>query len=155
MDRVDEQLKAEVARWAAYYDHRLKLGNKPIFHLEGWSFICTSHRWQVLHCLQHSSPKSCTFKSLSSRVTWIREMRKANEHGSCGLPCCCYSDCMQGRHCYNKRFMTTICRFPLPPLIGLPMSKRTSRGLAHKYRWACHKGVSPIVSGRDHRSRMS
>ena len=35
MDRVDEELKPQVAQWAAHYDHRLKLGNKPIFHLEG------------------------------------------------------------------------------------------------------------------------
>jgi len=36
MDRIDEQLKAQVAEWAAFYDHRLKLGNKPIYHLEAF-----------------------------------------------------------------------------------------------------------------------
>ena len=37
LDRVDEALKADVAYWAAFYDHRLKQGNKHIFHLEGQS----------------------------------------------------------------------------------------------------------------------
>jgi replication factor C subunit 3/5 len=35
MDRVDEELKADVVYWAAFYEHRLRLGSKPIFHLEG------------------------------------------------------------------------------------------------------------------------
>ena len=34
---MDEALKADVAYWAAFYDHRLKQGNKHIFHLEGQS----------------------------------------------------------------------------------------------------------------------
>ena len=47
IERVDEDLKAEVAYWAAFYEHRLKLGSKPIFHLEGEllfqavPFLCT------------------------------------------------------------------------------------------------------------------
>ncbi|GAA5823304.1 hypothetical protein JCM10212_000822 [Sporobolomyces blumeae] len=36
LDRVDEPLKADVAYWAAFYDHRLRQGNKPIFHLEAY-----------------------------------------------------------------------------------------------------------------------
>jgi replication factor C subunit 3/5 len=36
MDRIDESLKPEIAKWAAHYDHRLKLGNKPIYHLEAF-----------------------------------------------------------------------------------------------------------------------
>lgn len=35
LDRVDDDLKADVAYWASFYDHRLKQGNKHIFHLEG------------------------------------------------------------------------------------------------------------------------
>jgi len=35
LDRVDEEIKGDVAYWAAFYDHRLRQGNKPIFHLEG------------------------------------------------------------------------------------------------------------------------
>lgn len=35
LDRVDESLKADIAYWAAFYEHRLRLGTKPIFHLEG------------------------------------------------------------------------------------------------------------------------
>ncbi|GAA5882081.1 hypothetical protein JCM3774_001502 [Rhodotorula dairenensis] len=37
LDRVDEALKADVAYWAAFYDHRLKQGNKHIFHLEAFA----------------------------------------------------------------------------------------------------------------------
>ena len=32
----DGELKAEVTQMAAYYEHRLQLGNKPIFHLEAF-----------------------------------------------------------------------------------------------------------------------
>ncbi|POY73986.1 hypothetical protein BMF94_2797 [Rhodotorula taiwanensis] len=37
LERVDEDLKADVAYWAAFYDHRLKQGNKHIFHLEAYA----------------------------------------------------------------------------------------------------------------------
>jgi len=36
MMKLDSQIKAEVAACAAYYEHRLQLGNKPIFHLEAF-----------------------------------------------------------------------------------------------------------------------
>ncbi|ORY43249.1 P-loop containing nucleoside triphosphate hydrolase protein [Leucosporidium creatinivorum] len=36
MDRVDEEIKADVVYWAAFYEHRLRLGSKPIFHLEAF-----------------------------------------------------------------------------------------------------------------------
>eukprot|EP01100_Stratorugosa_tubuloviscum_P009278 TRINITY_DN3882_c0_g1_i1.p1 TRINITY_DN3882_c0_g1~~TRINITY_DN3882_c0_g1_i1.p1 ORF type:complete len:366 (-),score=138.46 TRINITY_DN3882_c0_g1_i1:69-1166(-) len=36
MKKVDSQLKCELANWAAYYEHRMQLGNKPIFHLEAF-----------------------------------------------------------------------------------------------------------------------
>lgn len=45
VDRVDETLKPEVIKWAAFYEHRLKLGNKPIYHLEGVS--------TALHAILH------------------------------------------------------------------------------------------------------
>ncbi|GAA6023089.1 hypothetical protein JCM10207_007715 [Rhodosporidiobolus poonsookiae] len=37
LDRVDEEIKADVAYWAAFYDHRLQQGNKHIFHLEAFA----------------------------------------------------------------------------------------------------------------------
>lgn len=45
---MDEALKADVAYWAAFYDHRLKQGNKHIFHLEGQSSHSTrsAHLWR-------------------------------------------------------------------------------------------------------------
>lgn len=35
LTRVDDALRPEIIHWAAWYEHRLRLGNKPIFHLEG------------------------------------------------------------------------------------------------------------------------
>lgn len=35
-ERVDDQLKPEIVRWAAFYEHRIKLGSKVIFHLEAY-----------------------------------------------------------------------------------------------------------------------
>ena len=34
--RVDDTIKVEVVHWAAYYDHRMELGSKPIFHIEAF-----------------------------------------------------------------------------------------------------------------------
>lgn len=34
---MDETIKPDVVQWAAFYEHRLRLGSKPIFHLEGQS----------------------------------------------------------------------------------------------------------------------
>ncbi|SGY43817.1 BQ5605_C001g00065 [Microbotryum silenes-dioicae] len=36
LERVDEPLKADVVYWAAFYEHRLRLGSKAIFHLEAF-----------------------------------------------------------------------------------------------------------------------
>jgi replication factor C subunit 3/5 len=33
---VDDALKPEVIRWAAFYEHRIRLGTKLIFHLEAF-----------------------------------------------------------------------------------------------------------------------
>ncbi|KAK6360267.1 Replication factor C (RF-C) subunit [Orbilia blumenaviensis] len=34
--KVDDTIKADVIKWSAFYEHRLHLGNKPIFHLEAF-----------------------------------------------------------------------------------------------------------------------
>jgi len=34
--KLDAELKHEVAHWAAFYEHRLQSGQKPIFHLEAF-----------------------------------------------------------------------------------------------------------------------
>ncbi|CDM37148.1 hypothetical protein DTO013E5_9461 [Penicillium roqueforti] len=34
--RVDDALKPEVIKWSAFYEHRIKLGSKIIFHLEAF-----------------------------------------------------------------------------------------------------------------------
>jgi len=36
MKVLDDQLKHEVAHWAAFYEHRLQLGSKEIYHLEAF-----------------------------------------------------------------------------------------------------------------------
>jgi len=33
---VDDNVKAEVIKWAAFYEHRIKIGTKVIFHLEAF-----------------------------------------------------------------------------------------------------------------------
>ncbi|KAG8531042.1 uncharacterized protein KY384_004399 [Bacidia gigantensis] len=34
--KIDDALKADVIRWSAFYEHRLRLGSKHIFHLEAF-----------------------------------------------------------------------------------------------------------------------
>ena len=33
---IDDALKADVIKWAAFYEHRIKTGTKVIFHLEAF-----------------------------------------------------------------------------------------------------------------------
>ncbi|CAN7125471.1 unnamed protein product [Brassica rapa subsp. narinosa] len=35
LKKLDSELKLEVCHWAAYYEHRMRLGQKAIFHIEG------------------------------------------------------------------------------------------------------------------------
>lgn len=50
---MDESLKADVMYWAAFYERRMRVGNKKIFHLEAWvikvmclyKVLCTSFYW--------------------------------------------------------------------------------------------------------------
>jgi len=35
--QIDNNMKHEVIQWAAYYEHRIQLGSKAIFHLEAFS----------------------------------------------------------------------------------------------------------------------
>ncbi|KAG6882829.1 hypothetical protein C0992_010566 [Termitomyces sp. T32_za158] len=36
VERVDESLKADIVHWTAFYEVRMHVGNKKIFHLEAW-----------------------------------------------------------------------------------------------------------------------
>lgn len=49
LKRLDDQLKHEVIRWAAYYEHRIQQGSKPIFHLEAFvaKFMSIYKRWII------------------------------------------------------------------------------------------------------------
>jgi replication factor C subunit 3/5 len=33
---IDDGLKPEVIKWSAFYEHRIRMGTKVIFHLEGF-----------------------------------------------------------------------------------------------------------------------
>lgn len=33
---IDDALKAEVIKWSAFYEHRIRMGTKVIFHLEAF-----------------------------------------------------------------------------------------------------------------------
>lgn len=33
---MDEQLRADVIKWSAFYEHRIRMGTKVIFHLEAF-----------------------------------------------------------------------------------------------------------------------
>ncbi len=49
MKALDDTLKHEVAHWAAYYEHRIRLGSKEIFHLEAFlaKFMAIYKKWLV------------------------------------------------------------------------------------------------------------
>lgn len=36
MPKLDDSLKPEVVKWAAFYEHRIRMGSKVIFHLEAF-----------------------------------------------------------------------------------------------------------------------
>lgn len=36
VERVDEALKADIMHWAAFYEVRMRIGSKKIYHLEAW-----------------------------------------------------------------------------------------------------------------------
>ncbi|KAL6523348.1 Subunit of heteropentameric Replication factor C (RF-C) [Orobanche gracilis] len=36
LKKLDSELKHETCHWAAHYEHRLRLGQKAIFHLEAF-----------------------------------------------------------------------------------------------------------------------
>ena len=46
---LDDSLKHELAHWAAYYEHRIRLGSKEIFHLEAFvaKFMAIYKRWLI------------------------------------------------------------------------------------------------------------
>ena len=49
MKSLDDTLRHEVAHWAAFYEHRLQVGSKDIFHLEAFvaKFMAIYKRWLV------------------------------------------------------------------------------------------------------------
>ena len=34
--KVDDELRAEIVKWSALYEHRIRMGSKVIFHLEAF-----------------------------------------------------------------------------------------------------------------------
>jgi replication factor C subunit 3/5 len=49
MKALDDELKHELIYWAAYYEHRVQMGSKEIFHLEAFvaKFMAMYKRWIV------------------------------------------------------------------------------------------------------------
>ena len=49
MKSMDDQLKHEMTHWAAFYEHRIQLGSKDIFHLEAFvaKFMSIYKRWII------------------------------------------------------------------------------------------------------------
>lgn len=49
LKRVDDQIKHEIVQEAAFYDHRMHCGSKPIFHIEAFvaKFMAIYRRWIV------------------------------------------------------------------------------------------------------------
>lgn len=49
MPRLDSEVKHELAHWAAHYEHRLRLGQKEIFHLEAFiaKFMAVYKGWLI------------------------------------------------------------------------------------------------------------
>lgn len=49
MKSLDDSLKHELAYWAAYYDHRIRIGSKDIFHLEAFvaKFMAIYKKWII------------------------------------------------------------------------------------------------------------
>ena len=47
--RVDDEIKHEIVQEAAFYDHRMHQGSKPIFHMEAFvaKFMAIYRRWCV------------------------------------------------------------------------------------------------------------
>eukprot|EP00742_Colponemidia_sp_Colp-10_P007428 GILJ01007998.1.p1 GENE.GILJ01007998.1~~GILJ01007998.1.p1 ORF type:complete len:365 (-),score=49.20 GILJ01007998.1:159-1139(-) len=49
MKKLDSELKHDVIHWAAYFEHRMQLGSKPIFHLEAFiaRFMSTYKKYML------------------------------------------------------------------------------------------------------------
>lgn len=49
MKSLDDELKHELSHWAAYYEHRIQLGSKEIFHLEAFiaKFMAMYKKWII------------------------------------------------------------------------------------------------------------
>ncbi|KAH8071386.1 hypothetical protein JL721_4362 [Aureococcus anophagefferens] len=49
LKNLDDEMKAEVLKWAAFYEHRITQGNKDIFHLEAFvaKFMCLYKKFMM------------------------------------------------------------------------------------------------------------
>ena len=49
LKNLDDELKAELVKWAAFYEHRVTQGNKEIFHLEAFvaKFMCLYKKFMM------------------------------------------------------------------------------------------------------------
>jgi len=49
MDNVDDVLRKDIVKWAAYHEHRMQTGSKPVIHLEAFlaRFMHLYKQWQA------------------------------------------------------------------------------------------------------------
>ena len=49
MENVDDSIRADIAKWAAYHEHRMQIGSKAIVHLEAFlaRFMFIYKQWQT------------------------------------------------------------------------------------------------------------
>merc|ERR1712154_556321 len=49
MENVDDSLRKDIAKWAAYHEHRMQTGSKPVIHLEAFlaRFMHLYKQWQI------------------------------------------------------------------------------------------------------------
>jgi hypothetical protein len=97
-DRLDESLKPEVIKWAANYDHRLKLGNKPIYHLE--AFVA---KVMFIQVCQPSLPRKALYADDNALHT--TEKLPRGIHGLISLPIWCRSVIVVSNSMQNSKEM--------------------------------------------------
>lgn len=49
MENVDDALRKDIVKWAAYHEHRMQTGSKPVIHLEAFlaRFMHLYKQWQI------------------------------------------------------------------------------------------------------------
>ncbi|KAL9015173.1 MAG: hypothetical protein Q9173_000204 [Seirophora scorigena] len=78
--KIDDALKADVIRWSAFYEHRLRLGSKHIFHLEAFvaKFMRVLERYESIQTVTKPHSKQGEAETQPDAVDQQREQDKAD-----------------------------------------------------------------------------